>query len=143
MHVCFVARCNATKMKYSLKLGTTRKVILLLIVGGAVLFYADKQYAQRLHDENLRKAEQFETLLDSHVPPGSSVAAVQEYLEGRQMKWSPSVSSYGNVIEIRIEVAAGESPEWYCGKESVGVIADFKDELLKDTQVAAWSFNCL
>jgi hypothetical protein len=120
-----------------------RKVILAILAVGGLAFFLYKQNAHRVHDLNLLKAEAFVKEFDSRIQVGAARSAVEENLASTGMSWVPAFSEFGNVLRIHIEVVRGQSPEWYCGEESVGVIAFFKDDRLTKSEVASWTSNCL
>jgi len=119
------------------------KIVGLVVAAVALWFYFDKRNAKGVHEQNLFKAAAFEREFDGRIQTGATRTTVEEYLERTGLKWYSSLSEFGNVKTISIEVMKGKSPEWYCGNESVGVIAHFCDDKLKETEVAAWSLDCL
>lgn len=93
-----------------------------------------------------RKAELFKRELDAHVTAGTPLAAVDEYLRTKPVKITRSTGFRDGrdfVKELMIETADERSVHWYCGRESVGVIAEFSDDRLTRTRVSWWSFDCL
>lgn len=118
-------------------------VALLLLAGLWSWYYLDKRNLERLHELNLQKAAEFERQFDGQFPPGSPLGVVQAYFESTGKKWVQGFDVAHKVSEIRFEFVTGESPPWYCGEESVGIIAHFKNDALVSTEVSAWSYNCL
>lgn len=125
------------------------RIKLLLLVGIATLTlglswnYIVDQNLERLQDANIKKAEAFKREFDGRYQAGAPVGHVEAYLESTGKRWVPGFATHGHVSEIRVTVATGETPVWYCGEESVGMVAHFKDDVLVDTAVATWNLNCL
>ena len=125
-----------------------RPVILL---GVAVLAIAvgigfDGAGRQRIHAENMAKAELFKREFDAHLPAGTSLPAVEEYLRGKAVEATRSMGYRDGrdfVKELMIEVASERSVHWYCGSDSVGLTAEFSEQQLTGSHVTWWSFDCL
>ena len=101
---------------------------------------------QRIHDENMTKAAVFELAFDAQLASGASLASVDAYLTGKPVKATRSLGYRDGrdfVKELLIEVASERSVHWYCGRSSVGVIAEFNEGRLTGTRVSSWSMDCL
>ena len=101
---------------------------------------------QRIHDENMTKAEAFKRAFDAQLAPGTSLASVEAYLQDKPVKSTRSLGYRDGrdfVKELLIETATERSVRWYCGRSSVGLIAEFSDGRLTGTRVSSWSMDCL
>jgi len=119
-------------------------VFLVLVVALGIV--VDGARRQRIHTENMARAELFKREFDAHMPSGASLAAVEEYLEAKPVKVLRSLGYRDGrdfVKELMIEVANERSVHWYCGTVSVGVKAEFKEERLAGSEATWWSFDCL
>ena len=117
--------------------------LALVIVLGIVF---DGARRQRIHTENMARAELFKREFDERLTPGASLAAVEEYLRTRPVKVLRSLGYRDGrdfVKELMIEVVNEPSVHWYCGRVSVGIKAEFKEERLTGSQATWWSFDCL
>ena len=123
----------------------------LIVLGFVVLAIAlgiafDRARREGIHTENMAKAEIFKGEFDAHVTVGARLTAVEEYLKTKPVTVTRSMGfrdGRESVEELMIETANERSVHWYCGRDSVGVIAEFAGELLTKTRVSWWSFDCL
>jgi hypothetical protein len=128
---------------------TIRRPVFWLAVGVlgialAIFVYGVRR--QRMHDANMAKAELFKRDFDATLTAGTPLAAVDEYLRAKPVNVTRSTGSRAGrdfVKELMIETANERSVHWYCGRDSVGVIAEFSDDRLMKTRVSWWSFDCL
>jgi hypothetical protein len=125
-----------------------RPLILVGVLVVAITFaiVLDGAWRQRAHTQNMARAELFKREFDAHVMSGTSLSVVDEYLRGKTVKVTRSMGFRDGrdfVKELMIEVANERSIHWSCGRDSVGVIAEFSGERLTGTQVSSWSFDCL
>ncbi|MFA5909488.1 MAG: hypothetical protein WC815_11970 [Vicinamibacterales bacterium] len=128
----------------------SKKAVALLAVASlialTVFIRHDRQEVQRIHAENLLKAEQFTREFVRDVKIGTTLEAVEEYLRTKHVKFERSHEVDNErtfVKELRIEVANERSPVWGCGRYSVGLFAMFVDERLTTARVTEWSFDCV
>ena len=125
-----------------------RPVILLgvVVVAIALAIVLDGAWRQRIHTQNMARAEVFQREFDAHVTAGTLLAVVDDYLQLQPVKVTRSMGFRDGrdfVKELMIETAKERSVHWYCGRDSVGVIAEFRDDHLIKTRVSWWSFDCL
>src|SRR5215213_2987723 len=123
---------------------TIRRAALLLailVLGIGLAIFVDGVRRQRIHDANMAKAELFRREFDAHVAAGTSLAAVDEYLRDKAVHVTRSTGFRDDrdfVKELMIETANERSLHWYCGRVSVGLIAEFSDDRLIKTRVSWW-----
>lgn len=128
---------------------TTRRPVLffvIVVLAIALAIFVDDVRRQRIHDGNMAKAELFKREFDAHVAAGTSLAAVDEYLRAKPVNVTRSTGFRDGrdfVKELMIETANERSVHWYCGRVSVGLIAEFSDDRLMKTRASWWSFDCL
>lgn len=126
----------------------TRGVTVVCFVFCAVTLFGgcDSANRNRIHKENIAKAELFKRDFDMYVPTGAPLQKADDYLRQTPFKVLRSLGLHDGrefVKELLIEVASGRSPQWYCGHESVGVIAQFNEQQrLTLAYVSSWNFNC-
>ena len=118
---------------------------LVCVVVVAGVLSCDGATRRRIHAENVVKAEHFKREFDAHVPKGTTLTAVEDYLRSKPVKVQRSMGFHDGrdfVKELMIEVAAERSVNWYCGTASVGLMAQFDADTLTDNYVSSWSFDC-
>ena len=118
--------------------------LFVLAIAAAISF--DGARRQRIHTQNMARAELFKHEFDAHLPTGASLAAVEQYLRARRVKVTRSMGYRDGrdfVKELMIEVANERSVHWYCGTASVGLKAEFSEERLTGSHASWWSFDCL
>jgi hypothetical protein len=96
--------------------------VFVLAIAIAIAF--DGARRQRIHTENMARAEVFKREFDAHLPTGASLAAVEEYLRAKPVKVARSMGYRDGrdfVRELLIEVANERSVHWHCGTASVGL----------------------
>jgi hypothetical protein len=104
---------------------------------------------RRIHAENMAKAEAFKKVFDSDVKAGASFEEVSRYLKAHNLHFgpvgltnpqdNPPRDGYGL---LEVEMFREKSPNWYCGKGSVGLGVSFVNNKLTKTDVSFWSFDC-
>jgi hypothetical protein len=105
---------------------------------------------RRIHDENMAKAEAFRGTFDNDVKPGSSFDDVLAYLKAHNLHFGligltapQDEPPRGDGREEReVEMFREESPNWYCGKGSVGLGIYFVNGKLDRTEAGYWSSDC-
>ena len=127
--------------------GARKKATLFLaaVVAGGIAFsvWSDQQERERLHEQNIVKAEQFKREFDRDIQTGATLEAVEQYLRTKPVKAQRSLDAQMKVEALRIEVVEGLSPFFGCGRYSVGVIAEFDQDRLRRTEATWWSFDCV
>lgn len=127
----------------------TRSIATFLAVGVLALALGvgcDAANRRRIHAENMAKAEQFKREFDAHVSKGAALSTVEDFLRTTPVKVQRSMGTVGGrdtVDKLMIEVAGERSVHWYCGRSSVGLIAEFADERITSNYVSWRSFDCL
>lgn len=104
---------------------------------------------RRMHAENMAKAEAFKKVFDRDVRAGASFDEVLVYLKAHNLHFGPfgltnpqdepPRDGYGL---LEVEMFREKSPNWYCGKGSVGLGVSFANNKLTKTDVSFWSFDC-
>lgn len=126
--------------------GRTVMLLLFLAVGAlAVTGCSDGASRQRIHLKNLARAEVFKREFDAQVAEGTALPAVEEYLRAKPVNVQRSMGFHDGrdfVKRLMIELAEERSVNWYCGKASVGLMAEFDNERLTGSHVSSWSFDC-
>jgi hypothetical protein len=128
---------------------TIRRPVLLLavvVLAIALALFVDGVRRQRIHDANMAKAARFKQEFDAKVTAGTPLAAVDEYLRAKPVNVTRSTGFRDGrdfVKELMIETVNERSVHWYCGRVSVGLIAEFSDDRLMKTPASWWSFDCL
>jgi len=97
----------------------------------------------------MAKAEAFKASLDRDVRPGSSFDDVLQYLKAHGLQFGVAgLTTPQNdpppegFRRLEVEMFREKSPNWYCGKGSVGLEVAFTDRKLTGTAVTFWSFDC-
>jgi len=109
----------------------------------------DRAERERIHAENLTKSEVFKREFDEHLPAGTPLAAVEEWLRTKPVSVQRSIGyNFGRgrdfVNRLLIEVANEKSLIFGCGRHSVGLHAHFTtEERLEKSEVTSWSFDCM
>src|SRR5436190_15874023 len=109
-----------------------RPVILLglFVLAIALGITFDGARRQRIHADNMARAELFKREFDAHMTIGASLAAVEEYLRAKPVTVTRSMGYRDGrdfVNELMIEMANERSVHWYCGRVSVGLKAEFSE----------------
>jgi len=118
----------------------------VFVLAIAVAMAVDGARRERIHAENMARAELFKHEFDAQLPTGASLATVEEYLTTKPVKVTRSTEYRGgrdHVKRLMIEVANERSVHWYCGTASVGLEAEFSEERLTGSHASWWSFDCL
>jgi hypothetical protein len=127
-------------------IGRTAMCLSLLVAA------CDRTERERIHGENLQRAEAFRRGLDERFPTGTPLAAVDDYLRTQPVSVHRTIKpvtgtdsgQLTRVDELMIEVANEKSLTFGCGRHSVGVIAKFAPaQLLQSLEVSSWSFDCM
>jgi hypothetical protein len=95
----------------------------------------------RIHARHMVEGERYKLTFDRRFPIGTSLKAVEQYLreQGLVVRESMSAEHGGQLL---VEVFTEESPSWYCGTGSVGLVVGFSSGQLISTTVSSWSFDC-
>jgi len=122
-----------------------------LIIGfSVVLMGCVLPSTRKAHSENLARAQAFKQVFDSEVNPGASFDEVLAYLKAHNLHFGwvgltapQDEPPRGDGREEReVEMFREESPNWYCGKGSVGLGIYFVNGKLDRTEAGYWSFDC-
>ncbi|HZR22589.1 MAG TPA: hypothetical protein VFA59_03310 [Vicinamibacterales bacterium] len=92
----------------------------------------------------MANAEAFRRQFESDVATGTPIRAVEEYLarKGLKLDGGTFLRMRSGTSDMWLELSREESPNWYCGKGSVGLAVYFVDYKLDRTEVTYWSFDC-
>src|SRR5262245_48381180 len=119
-------------------------VTCVLALGGCV-----SPSTRRIHAENMAKAEAFKTMFDRDVRAGASFDEVLKYLKAHDLHFGPFGLTNPNdqppdngVGLLHVEMFREKSPNWYCGKGSVGLGVSFANNKLTSAVASFWSFDC-
>lgn len=105
---------------------------------------------RRTHDENMSKVEAFRQMFDREVRAGASFDEVLVYVKDHNLHFGLVGLSAPQDEPPRpdgtdrreVEMFREESPNWYCGKGSVGLSIYFANRKLDRTEAAYWSSDC-
>jgi hypothetical protein len=104
---------------------------------------------RRTHDDNMAKAETFKRTFDDEVKRGASFDEALAYLKAHNLHFgwlgltAPQDEPPRDGREEReVEMFREESPNWYCGKGSVGLGIYFVNGKLDRTEAGYWSSDC-
>jgi hypothetical protein len=106
---------------------------------------------RRTHDENMAKADAFRRTFDNEVKRGTSFDDVLAYLKAHNLHFGSSgltdphdePPERDGTGRLEVEVFREKSPNWACGKGSVGLSLYFVNGNLNRTgPVTYWSFDC-
>lgn len=119
------------------------------IVGVLALAGCVSPSTRRIHAENMAKAESFKEMFEREVRAGASFEEVLTYLKAHNLHFGAfgltnpqdERPSAGYVL-LEVEMFREKSPNWYCGKGSVGLGVSFVNGKLTKTDVSFWSFDC-
>src|SRR5262245_17855477 len=99
-------------------------VIALLALMGCV-----SPSTRHIHAENMAKAAAFKATFDRDVKPGASFDEVVRYLNAHNLHFGglgltnpqDDEPPHGGDGRLNVEMFREKSPNWYCGKGSVGL----------------------
>lgn len=105
---------------------------------------------RRTHDENMAKGEAFRQVFDREVKIGASFDEVLVYLKAHNLHFGPDGLTVPHdeppprdgTGRLWVEMFREKSPNWDCGKGSVGLSIYFANRKLDRTESTYWSFDC-
>jgi hypothetical protein len=97
-----------------------------MVVATIVLAACVRPSTQRIHRENMAKAEAFKRQIEVDTPVGSTLPQVADYVRAHgqdfpdmhDFRGSTGVIAYSGAIYVLM--ATGDSPRWDCGREAWG-----------------------
>lgn len=115
-----------------------------LVVASLVLVACVRPSTQRIHRENMAKAEAFKRRAEMDIAVGSTLQQVADYVRahGQDFPDRPDTHDFRSSTDvpssITVLVFTGESPRWNCGREAVGVVFLFEYARFAGIQAASW-----
>ena len=120
-------------------------VIVMLALAGCA-----SPSTRRIHAENMARAETFKVMFDRDLKVGAPFDEVLRYLKAHDLHFGPlgltlpqDEPPEGGYGRLEVEMFREKSPNWSCGKASVGLTVSFANNKLTDTAFGSWSLDCL